>query len=170
MKRFISVFVVFILIFTLSNAKELKDTKIAVIDYQKAVLNSDEGKKAKKEMEEKISYYKKQIEKLQKEFEDINKQLQSPVLSEEGKKKKKEELRKIEEKMRNLQMQAAQELNSMRTQIEKKLLDKVKKAVEKYAKKHGIDIVLVNSQLSGIIYANPSIDITDEIIKELNRK
>ena len=102
-------------------------------------------------------------------YEEIDKQLQSPVLSEAGKKKKLEEKKKIEEKLRNLQLQAAQELNKMKIEAEKKLVEKLKKAAERYAKRHGIDIILAKSPMAGIVYANPTIDITEQIIKEMNK-
>ncbi|NPA54289.1 MAG: OmpH family outer membrane protein [Aquificae bacterium] len=169
MKKVIFGLLVFLLALSGSFAKDIRNVKIAVVDVQKAMLESKEGKKAKKEMEQKISYYKKQIDNLQKKYEEIDKQLQSPVLSEAGKKKKLEEKKKIEEKLRNLQLQAAQELNKMKIEAEKKLVEKLKKAAERYAKRHGIDIILAKSPMAGIVYANPTIDITEQIIKEMNK-
>ncbi len=147
-----------------------KDIRIAVVDVGKVMTQSELGKKIKKEMEDKISYYKKQIDKLQKKYEEIDKQLQNPVLSEEGKKKKEKEKQDIQDKLRNIQMQAAEELNRMKMEAEKKLSEKIEKVVKAYAKKHNIDLVLAKTPLTGIIYSSEKIDITDSILKEMNKK
>ncbi len=169
MKKF-SLFLIALLVsVSFSFAKDLKDIKFAVVDMEQAILKSKEGLKYKKEMEEKLSYYKKQLEDLQKKYQEIDKQLKSPVLSEEGKKKKMEEKKKIEEKIRNLQVRATQELSKMKAEAEKKLIDKVKETVKKYAQKHKIDVVFVKALLAGVLYSSPKIDITEDIIREMNK-
>ncbi len=146
-----------------------EEVNFAVVDVSKVMTESKLGKKLKKEIEDKIQYYKSKIDELQKKYEEIDKQLQSPVLSEEGKKKKEEEKSKIEDQLRTLQMQAAEELNKMKINAEKKLTEKVKEVVKEYAEKHGIDIVLVKSPLGGVIYASEKIDITEDILKAFNK-
>ena len=146
-----------------------EEVNFAVVDVSKVMTESNLGKKLKKEIEDKIQYYKSKIDELQKKYEEIDKQLQSPVLSEEGKKKKEEEKTKIEDKLRTIQMQAAEELNKMKINAEKKLTEKIKEIVKKYAEKHNIDIVLVKSPLSGVVYASEKIDITQNILKALNK-
>ncbi len=169
MKKILLSFLALFVFVSVGYTKDLKDVKFAVVDMEQAVLKSKEGLKYKKEMEAKLSYYKKELEKLQKKYEEIDKQLKSPVLSEEGKKKKMEEKKLLEEKIRNLQMKATQELNQLKAKAEKELVDKIKKVVKQYAQKHGIDIVFIKNLLAGVLYASPKIDITQEIIKEMNR-
>ena len=58
--------------------------KIAVINTQKALLDTDEIKKAQLELEAKFKPRQDQLVKLQKELEDIRAQLQSGKLNELG--------------------------------------------------------------------------------------
>ncbi len=167
-KLLLPIMLMYVLAFS-TYAKDIKDVKFAVVNVEKVILSSKEGKKFKKEMEDKLSYYQKQLEELKKRYEEIQKQLKSPVLSEEGKKKKEEEKKKLEEKVRNIQMQATQELAKMKQKAEKEMIEKVKEVVAKYAKKHSIDIVFIKSLMAGVVYAKPNLDITDQIIKEINK-
>ncbi len=58
--------------------------KIAVINTQKALLETDEIKKAQREMEAKFKPRQDQMVKLQKDLEDIRAQLNSGKLNELG--------------------------------------------------------------------------------------
>src|SRR3984885_15583413 len=58
--------------------------KIAVINTQKALLDTDEIKKAQLELEAKFKPRQDQMLKVQKELEDIQAQLQSGKLNEAG--------------------------------------------------------------------------------------
>lgn len=169
MKKFLFSVLALVVFVTAGYTKDLKDVRFAVINMEQAILKSKEGKKYKKEMEDKLSYYKKQLEDLQKKYKEIDKQLKSPVLSEEGKKKKMEEKKKIEEKIRNIQLKATQELNQLKAKAEKELIEKIKVVVKNYAQKHGIDVVFVKNLLAGVVYSSPKLDITEDIIKEMNK-
>ncbi|WP_029520071.1 OmpH family outer membrane protein [Persephonella sp. IF05-L8] len=134
---------------------------IYFIDIQKIMNTSKKGKEYKKELKAKIDYYKEKLDKIQKEIEDIEKQLESPVLNPEAKKKKEEKIKQLKAEGIKLQMQAEEELQKIKAQAERKLVKDIKNIVEKYAREHNIDIVLVG----GTLYQDKAIDITDEILK-----
>ena len=134
---------------------------IAFVDVLKIMNTSKKGEEYKKELKAKIQYYKEKLDKIQKEIKEIQKQLESPVLSPEAKKKKEEKLKQLKTEGIKLQIQAEQELQKIKAQAERKLVKDIQKIVEKYAKEHNIDIVLVG----GTLYQDKAIDITDEILK-----
>ncbi len=134
---------------------------IYFIDIQKIMNTSKKGKEYKKELKAKIDYYKEKLDKIQKKIEDIEKQLESPVLNPEAKKKKEEKIKQLKAEGIKLQMQAEEELQKIKAQAERKLVKDIKNIVEKYAREHNIDIVLVG----GTLYQDKAIDITDEILK-----
>ncbi len=134
---------------------------IAFVDVAKIMNISKKGEEYKKELKAKIQYYKEKLDKIQKQIKEIQKQLESPVLSSEAKKKKEEKLKQLKTEGIKLQIQAEQELQKIKAQAERKLVKDIQKIVEKYAKEHNIDIVLVG----GTLYQDEAIDITDEILK-----
>ncbi|WP_297454851.1 OmpH family outer membrane protein [Persephonella sp.] len=134
---------------------------IAFVDVLKIMNTSKKGEEYKKELKAKIQYYKEKLDKIQKEIKELQKQLESPVLSPEAKKKKEEKLKQLKTEGIKLQIKAEQELQKIKAQAERKLVKDIQKIVEKYAKEHNIDIVLVG----GTLYQDKAIDITDEILK-----
>lgn len=134
---------------------------IAFVDVPKIMNTSKKGEEYKKELKAKIQYYKEKLSKIQKQIKELQKQLESPVLSPEAKKKKEEKLKQLKTEGIKLQIKAEQELQKIKAQAERKLVKDIQKIVEKYAKEHNIDIVLVG----GTLYQDKAIDITDEILK-----
>ncbi len=142
--------------------------KFAYVNVQKIMNESKVGKKLKKEIEDSVKNYQKRFQDLQKKIENLQKQLESPVLSEKGKEKKKEEIRTLQRKFVQLQMEAEQKLNQKKMEAEKKMVDDLRKIVKKYSDKKGIDIVFFGGLQNGILYADKSIDITNDILRLYN--
>ena len=144
--------------------------KFAYVDIQKIMNESKKGEKYRKEIEQKLEYYKKKAEELEKKAKEIQKQMESPALSEKGKKKKEEELKQIEQEFMILQQRAQMEIQQMKTDAERKMLEDIKRLVKKYAEKNNIDIVFLSGEFSGLLYADKSLDITDIILKMYNEE
>ncbi len=167
MNKLITLIVVLVIsVFTFSFAQQ----KFAYVDVQRIMNESKKGEKLRKEIEQKLEYYKKKAEELEKKAKQIQKQIESPALSEKGKKKKQEELKKIEQEFLILQQKAQIELNQMKMEAEKKMLEDIKKIVEKYAKKQNLDFVFIGGKISALLYADKNLDITDIILKMYNEE
>ncbi len=140
---------------------------IAFLDIQKVMNLSQEGLKYKEEIKEKIKYYEEKVKELEDKISEIEKQLESPVLSEEGRKKKSEEKRRLERELSRIEQEANEELSKMKAEAEQKLVQKIIQVVKDYSEKNNIDLVFIGGMYSGVLYASPEIDITDEIIKRM---
>ncbi|ACO04498.1 MULTISPECIES: OmpH family outer membrane protein [Persephonella] len=140
---------------------------VAYLDIQKVMNMSKEGLKYKEEIKEKIRYYEEKVKELENKIAEIEKQLESPVLSEEGRKKKSEEKRKLERELSRIEQEANEELSKMKAEAEQKLVKKIIEVVKDYSEKNNIDLVFIGGMYSGVLYASPKIDITDEIIKRM---
>ncbi len=143
---------------------------IAYVDVQKIMNTSEKGKKLKAEIQEKVKYYQSKLDSLDEQISQIEKQLASPVISEEAKKKKKEELTKLKEEGAQIQQEAEKELSQMKAQAERELILDIKRITEEYAKKHNIDMVFIGGAIGGVVYYDKAIDITDEILKIYDRE
>ncbi|WP_457641034.1 OmpH family outer membrane protein [Persephonella sp.] len=164
MRKISLMFALFLLFVTFSFAQN-----IAYMDIQKVMNMSKEGLKYKEEIKEKIKYYEEKVKEFEAKISELEKQLESPVLSEEGRKKKMEEKRKFERELSRIEQQANEELSKMKADAEQNLIKKIIDVVSQYARKKNIDLVFIGGTYSGILYASDKIDITDEIIKEMNK-
>lgn len=163
-KTFFGLF--FLLIFSLSSeagfSKELKIGYVNTIkvfneyektkDYEKLL----ETEKDKKEKE--ISAKKDEIKKMQDKLS---------LLKED---KQEEERKKISEKIkeyRQLQNEALISLKKQRDTKMKEILEDIEAVIKEYAKEKSFDIIFSEGAL---LYGKKSFDITDVILKEVNKK
>ena len=138
-------------------------TKIAVINLQRAVLESAEIKKASAELEAKYRPRQQAIEKLQKDMQALQQNLQSNAgkltpqaeadITAQGQRKQRELTRLTED----LQADVERERNDILGRSSQRMQEVVKKLAEE----KGIDIV---TDISNTVYFKPALEITTESI------
>jgi outer membrane protein len=136
-------------------------TKVAVINLQKALFETAEIKKADADMQATLTPRQTQAKKLETDLQAIAQKLQSDAsklteqaafdLNNEGKRKQ-VELQRLNE---DLQADAER----MRNEILSKSTDKMQAVVKKLAEDKGLDMV-VDTQVA--LYFKPTMDITVE--------
>ena len=160
----------FVLATTLfSGAASAEDAaKIAIINIQSIMHDSTAAKSVKAQLDSKQKAYQSELskkeEKLQKEDQNLAKQ--RGVLSQEEFEKKIREFKKeyadaqkdVQAKKGKLDKAFAQALND----IQKSVYD----IVAAISKERGYSIVIPTSQ---ILYANPDMDISTEVLEKLNK-
>ena len=141
---------------------------IAIVDMEKVFENTNCIKTAKEKLENEKKAIENSIREteraLQEEQEDIESKVS--ILSQAKIQQKREEFQKKV-------MEFQQEINEKNTKLQTKfnnLLDKIKNEVTLVLKtdKYKIYSVILNNAL--IIHNNSAIDITQEVIKDLNKK
>lgn len=138
-------------------------TKIAIINLQRAVLESAEIKKASAELEAKYKPKQQGIEKLQREIQAIQQNLQTNAgkltqqaeadLTAQGQRKQRELTRQTED----LQADVERERNEILGRSSQRMQEVVKKLAE--AK--GFDVVV---DVSNTVFFKPALEITTESI------
>ena len=141
----------------------LAQAKIAVINLQRAVLESAEIKKASTDLEARFKPRQAQMEKLQKDLQGIQQQLQTSQgkltaqaeadLTAQGQRKQRE-LQRLGE---DLQADVDRERN----EILSRSTQRMQEVVKKLAEDKGLDIVV---DISNTIYFKPAFEITTEAI------
>ncbi len=143
-------------------------SKVAIINLQRAVLESDEIKKASAQLEAKYKPRQQAAEKLQQDLASINQQLQNGQgkLSPQGEadlqgqgQRKQRELQRISE---DLQADVERDRNA----ILGKSSQQMQVVVKQLAEAKGYDVV-VDSQTT--IYFKPALEITTEAIAAYNK-
>lgn len=161
---------IFLLSTVLAGAENLK---IGTIDAQKILDKTQAGKKAKATMEEFVKSRQKIIDLEEQEIKNLEDEVvkQGPVLSAEAKKDKQETFQR---KMLDYQKKVA-ELNKEVQSKKKEVLEDFNKTldqvVKNIAEKEGYTVILDrNSEGGGLVYAKESIDLTDKVIQELDKR
>jgi len=145
------------------------ETKIGIVDYQRAGMECDEGKAItaalKKEMEEK----QKQLDAKQTEFQTLRADFdkQQALLNDQAKQAKVAELDKRAGELQQMYVQLQQELAAREQEASRGMSDRLNATVKEIADSEGIQVV-VNK--AAVVYSPPSLDITNEVIRKYNAK
>ena len=143
-------------------------TKVGVVNLQRAVFESAEIKKANDEMQARFKPRQDDIDRLNKEIAALAQQLQSgqakltPVqeadLQAEGQRKQRE----LQRKQDDLQSDAT----AYRNDVLSKSSQKMTEVVKKIAEAKGLDLVV---DTSTTLYFKPAMDLTTEAIAEYDK-
>lgn len=143
-------------------------TKIAVINAQRAFETSGEGKKAFNQLQNLDTKIKGDLQKMDDAIRLLENRLNTGrltmtneallALQSDIEKKTTERKRYEEDQTRDAQQLSNNLIQKIRTEMIA--------VIEALAKERGIELVLdASSPQSGIVTANPAIDITDEVVK-----
>jgi len=141
--------------------------KVAVVDLNEAMNSVDEGKAAIATLEKRFTAKKADLEKQQKELQDMQAGLerQASVLTEDAMRKKSQELQTKYAAFQQNRMQAEQEMAGMRAQLQDDLAEKLKKVCATIATQNGYTLIV---EKSVVWYSAPAYDITTQLIKAYN--
>lgn len=153
-----------------ANAQSLAAGKIAVLDPEAAVLSTDEAQKRLKALAAQPDFDKdkKEFERLAKEGQDMQKQMQkdsaimSPAQKEEARKKLEGKANDIEYLRRKLAGKQQEAMQSIMEEMQAKYT----KAVTDIIKAENIGL-LVNKR--AVMHADNSYDITSKVTEALNK-
>jgi outer membrane protein len=143
------------------------EIKIGVINMQQILSESEAGKKAEEslagKMDELRAKFKKDEDKLIALQQEIEKK--SSAWSDEMKQEKGIEFQKMRRDLQVEQEDANLELKKFREEKVGPILKELQAVVKKYAGKNGYTIILPHNV---VLYSGTGVEITDNIIKELN--
>jgi len=152
----------------------LSAQKVAVVDINLILESLDDYKSAQTEVDKIAARWRQEIEQ---EFDKVkgmyNKyQAEQVLMSEEMRQQQEQEILTKEKDIR--EMQKAKfgpegELFKKRQELIRPVQDKVYGLIESYANERGYDFIFDKSSSSGIIFANPQFDKTEDLIQRLSR-
>jgi outer membrane protein len=146
--------------------------KYAIIDTRYILDKMPDYKEAQKQLDEVAANWQKDIDARQAELDGMYKSYEAEqvMLSDELKKKREDQLFNKEKDMRDLQRKRfgfEGDLFKKRQELIKPIQDKVYNAVQKMAVSRGYDFVLDKSEGITIIFADPKLDKSEDILKDL---
>jgi outer membrane protein len=139
------------------SAQEIAPAKVAIINIQQAVGDTQEIKKAVAAMEAKYSPRQKTIEGLQKEFQEIQKQLSAPNLQPGKEAELQSQLTAKQKQLQRLGEDLQADVNAERQDILGRAGRQMAEVVKKLAQEKGVDMVV---DVTNTLYFKPSLEIT----------
>ena len=162
-------FIVFLLVcFSLvaSPSMAAQDQKIAFVDLQKALNLSAAGKAAKEKIKAEVQGYDAEVQQRQEELKKLKQDLekQAMLLSEEARNAKERDYQQKVKEYQRFTKDIQETLQQTDADLTRKILERLLKVVQEVGKSGGYTIILEKTE-SSIVYADESIDISDEVIK-----
>ena len=148
-------------------------TKIAVIAFEAAVAQTNEGQRNFADLQKKYEPKRQQLKALSDEIDGLKKQLQD-----QGDKltdvERASRSKTIDDKSKQLQRDSGDAQNDFQQEMQElysALASKVYDVLASYSQQHGYTLVLdVSQQQTPVLYASSSTNITKEIIQAYNQK
>ncbi len=142
--------------------------KVAIINVQGAILSTADGKKASAELTAKFTPKRSVLEKKQADIQTMQDQLRKggATLSEDAKAK----LGRDIEAAQKILQRDSEDFDADVQQEENKIMgdvgEKLMAVISKYSQQNGIGLVInVSDQQTPVLWADPAVDITQEIIR-----
>jgi outer membrane protein len=143
--------------------------KIGYVDVKKIFDNYDEAKKTEEAFKKEVDEAQKNLDKLQEEVKKMQEDYEKKkgMMKPDEQTKKENELKVKIQELSKKWMETKQKLDDRGKELENQIFEDIKKAIADYAKKNGFSMV-VDSRL--ILYGESAVDLTNEVIKLLNKK
>lgn len=142
-------------------------TKYAVINSQKAVAETAELKKAQAELEAKYRTRAQALEKVQRELQDIQAQLENAgKLSPEGVQELQSRGQRRQREAQRLSEDLQADVDRDRNEILQRAAGRMQEIVKKLAEAKGLDMVV---DISNTVYFKPALELTTEATTEYDK-
>ena len=140
--------------------------KMAMINSQKAVLETAEIKKAQVDLETKFKPRQDKLVQLQKDLQNIQAQLQSGKLNALGEQELTAEGQKKQRDLNRLQQDLQDDVNLERNDILQRSGTRMQEIVKKMAEEKGLDIVV---DTANVVFFKPVFDLTADAVTAYNK-
>ena len=169
MKKFLLACVITTLAFT------AQSQRYAIIDTKYILDKMPEYKTAQKQLDDIAIEWQKEIDNMQMELDRMYKDYEAEqvMLSEDLRKKREDQLFLKEKTLRDQQRKRfgfEGDLFKKRQELIKPIQDKVYNAVQKLAVQRGYDFILDKSEGITVIFADPKLEKSEDVLKELGIK
>jgi outer membrane protein len=169
LKSYIILIVCFFSLLWLGSVNAADVAKIGVANLQRVLETSNQGKSAQEEIKKQKDQMELELKQKGGEIEELRKQLEreSMVMSKEKREEKEREIRIKINDFKSLEKRYRAQLQNLEKKLVNALLKEVSTLVEEIGKKEGYLLIINNT---GVLYSPNSINITDQLIKQLNAR
>jgi outer membrane protein len=147
----------------------LEAASLGYVDIQKVLEQSTLGKKVQEELRKEFEPRAQELGKTEAEIRQLQETLarDSALMSADQVKKKEAEIKQRIEAYQKAGGALQQEVAKVQQQKGREVMAPAQKAVDAVAKQNKLSMVVERS-LTGILYLDPGLDITDDVIKHMD--
>lgn len=142
------------------------EIKLGFVNTEKVFRDSQLAVKAQKKLEKEFQTREQEIQKMVKQARDLQNYLEKEglALSEADRAKKQRDLANLSRDIQHAQREFREDLNQRKNDEFTVVQERARKAIQEIAEKEKFDLILEN-----VVYASPKVDITDRVLKSLER-
>lgn len=146
------------------------EIKIAVIDVNRILNESEAGKAARTKMEARYEELKKKIEGMSEDARKMKEELdkQKILLGKEKLKEREDALAAKVAELRTLTQESEREMQARQGEVTRDVLKLIEGKIDKVVEEDKIDLLLDRS--SGVVHSDPSLDITAKVLERVNKE
>jgi len=143
--------------------------KIAVVDLQRALHETEDGRKAKSNLKKVFDERQKTLDKQQNDLKAMKESLdkQHDVLTPAVLAKKQEELQKAFTELQSTYMEFQRELAAKEGELTKDIIERMQRIMRRVGQTEGYTLILERNE-SGVLYVPTNYDLTDLLIQRYN--
>lgn len=163
--------VVIVAAFLLSASAAFAEPKIAYVDLQRALNESEAGKKAKEEFKVQVDKLQGSLKRQKDEIEGMKEKLEkkAAVMKEEERGNVEEEYRKKLRDFERNYKDAQADLQRKDQELTADILKDLQEIVREYGEREGYTAILEASS-GGLLYGAKEADITDTVLEQYNTR
>ena len=159
-------FIIFLLALSFPLAAQTADLKIGYVNTEKVFRDSQLALKAQKKLEKEFKVRDQNIQKQVKQARELQAFLEKEgmTLAETDRAQKQKDLASLSRDIQHDQRSFREDLNQRKNEEFAGVQERARKTIMEVAEREKFDLILEN-----VIYASPKIDITDRVLKSLDR-
>jgi outer membrane protein len=148
-----------------------KGIKIGVFDMDRALTASKQGRAALEKLERKVLDAEAQLAPLGERLAEIRKELEDKkyVLSQEAREERRRDALDVQNRLDAKKKELEVQVQLDRERELSPLLKNLGEVVQAYGREEGFSLILVRNNMF-LAYAREALDVTDEIIEQLDSK
>jgi len=146
-------------------------SRVAVVDFEKAIVESVEGKKSSDKFNGTLQAKQAEGEKRQKELEDAQRKLQTQerTLSDTAKANLQKDIERRTTELQRYNEDAQKELQSLRDELLRPIAERASAILNAMAVEQGFTLIVdVSNPQNNVVWFNPKNDITAELTKRID--
>ena len=148
-----------------------QSSKVGVVDFERAVVESVEGKKSSEKFNAQLQAKQTDIEKKKKELDDQQKKLQNGArtLSDPAKADIQRDIDRRTTELKRINEDAQKELQTMRDELLRPIAERATAILNAIAAEQSYTMVIdVSNPENNVVWFNPKSDITPDLIRRID--
>jgi len=152
-----------------STVRAEPSVKIAVVDMQRALHETEDGRKAKATLKRVFDERQKTLDKQQNDLKALKESLdkQHDVLTPAVLTKKQEELQKAFTELQTTYMEFQRELQAKEGELTKDIIERMQRIMRRVGQTEGYTLIMERNE-SGVLFVPSNYDLTDVLIQRYN--